>query len=237
MVCYAWLENTQRRNVLTLTLFVSATTDFRKLLNFSAADGANVPTSFTALEDLGKQVRAVNMSTFGWDEATQKTNYNTYNTQCVGGAQAACWARDNITAANATLRATIQSLNYNYTLVEWKVGNMTDTLTDFKSKMATIQADAEPLMAAADNLKNAGDCSFLKTNYVAFADLLCQDVVGNILTLSLCMWVVGFLGIPMIICNVYMNVNIGGVGYIGNGEDDDLNEGGKPKTMEVQDQL
>ena len=249
-------------------------TDFRKLLNFSAADNTAIPTSFPELEQLSAQVKAVNVSTFGWDESAKTAELAQLTAACTAvPGSASCTAKDELKNANTTIRGIVTALHANMSKVDAKVANMTATLTDFKNKMAQIKTDAEPLMVAADNLKNAGvsleqsfgncenklgtftpnpltdalfpfptpaehqDCGFLKTNYVAFADLLCKDVKGNILTLSLCMWIVGFLGIPMIICNVYMNVNIGGVGYVGEVDADGkpvpkLDEDGKPKTFQ-----
>ena len=59
---------------------------------------------------------------------------------------------------------------------------------------------------------DAGDCGFIKKHYEGFVGILCLEMLDSLLFASLSMWVVGFLGIPLIILNVYHETRIGGVG-------------------------
>ena len=77
---------------------------------------------------------------------------------------------------------------------------------DVTSLAAWTESHSQPQTSFKQN------CLFIKKHYEKFVSILCMEMLDSLLFASLCMWVVGFLGLPMIVLNVYHETRIGGVG-------------------------
>jgi hypothetical protein len=211
------------------SLNMTGTFDFRSVLNFSSIGQFNISASFdfSAFQAFQKDITDTTPATFGWT-STEEGTLNDATTCCpaVGagadagsftgcnnvnsvGYSSACTAKQKLTWFKANVTNTINWMQTDVGAIDTEIGNLKGATVAFETSMASVQRQVGPLLAAVDNLKESGDCTFIADFYWNVKDILCSEMLPAVVNVSMVMMLAAVFSIPMIGCAIWMKVRLG----------------------------
>jgi hypothetical protein len=204
---------------LMTSLNMTSKFNFRKMIDFSQLGGMNISSStdFSMVDSFAATVTNSSLEKWGWNE-TQKTTIcalkGASSTECIQLG----YFKNNLTETIAWMKADMKNI----------VGNTTafgNILSTFFNKMISVKDLTGPLFNETDKLASAGGCKKVTDHYYALYGFICKDSLSGLLNTGLCLLLVAFIGYPMIICTVFIQIRHAGTGHDANEEEIELING------------
>ena len=97
--------------------------------------------------------------------------------------------------------------------LEGSVARLQATLVQLEEELTRVKSSIDNnLIAEVDKVELAGDCSFMRDRYEALSSNFCVAGVESIVAIGPNMMYIALFGIPQVICSVFMNIRMFGVG-------------------------
>jgi hypothetical protein len=167
------------------------------------------------------ELRAVNLSTFGYSTSNLDNLITLTNNACSSSYTRAtittCPTTGGTTNCNkacddaikgyngeVTLNNTILNFHRNATALENAANNFQFQVNGTYYSLLGLQTLTNPLFDLAQKFRSAAYCGFIGTAYFSLKKAICSTIMNAMTMLSLCFFLIGILNFPVIVCSTIL---------------------------------
>lgn len=194
-------------------------------LNSFIEDGELAQFNETAKNSALNALNAFSGNTYSIDDCTQTVNCVR---ACLILEDSSCAPNADYSGGDASGLSDIRIATVD-AIIGFELKNLTETYINllpalFEDKKDEINQSFSNILSALNalitslgtvnlgSLQGLGDCSFLRDAYYAYHSLLCDNVLGSLLMISVFNLMIGLFAVPTIFSSISVNVRLFGVG-------------------------
>jgi len=117
--------------------------------------------------------------------------------------------------AKSAIEATLTSIKAEFQKIMLAVAQLEASTLGLDAKLVEAKGNLDPLIATVGNIKNFGECGFVKKHFDLMSEKLCDATLGSVTNLATFMALIGFCSIFVVILANVMNVMMFGLGSSG----------------------
>jgi len=227
------LTNASLADVLNLTEQVS----FRDQITFGDIPDISEAFDFTELDTFASEVDSLTVETFGFNSSEIDAMLDRFSNDPLFAPTPGVpiWTREDIATApltpagvlgpvarenyrdgivtlvetERTLNRTVNDMKRNVTRVTDYVERLEANVTRVNDEVNQIEPIIMPLFDFVDRFLDLATCGFLGVRYYQLKAAMCDTIASSFIMLSLCFFMVGIMGLPIMVMSIILWKRIG----------------------------